>query len=293
MIEHRKKVHKGLNQLRYFTETIHPEYSPTAEERARVQRLIVAAAECHLIVEKEKEKAEGESDEEEEPFSKIPRKTAPCELCQVKLLLTEYECRIFDKSFNESRQEGEGTWKPSWQEWVTRTLRREAVLGGNEQVAKQAEEFAQLLETLKAEYKEMSKFWVEINYTTAAYDELNMCKLQLTAVDPEQLRKRKKKMKRHQISIHEIDLTRSELQAELDEAEMGFSRSMRNLSYLKHLAGNPEVQTCPVCGLKPEDKYSVWECGHQLCIQCLLAMKKYNGVKLSCPVCRHSQGFKE
>lgn len=248
-----------------------------------------------MILAKDKEKSDDSDQEDtEEPLAKMKRKT-PCELCQAKSLLIEYECKIFDKSFNEEKQEGEGTWKPSWQECVVKSLqgllRREA---GEEEgsVAKEADQFSQLMEALKAEYKELGKYWVEINYMAASFDELSMCKLQLTAVDPETLKKGEK-MKRNQISIHEIDLTRSELQAELNGLELAFLTSMRNLSYLKHLSSNPEVQSCPVCDQTPEDRYSVWECGHQLCIPCLLAMKKYHGVKLSCPVCRHSQGFKE
>lgn len=295
VIQYRKRVHKGLKQLNYFTEKIRPGYQATDKENAQIQSLIVAAAECHLILEKEAADAgEGEDKEEEceEPAAKMKRKT-PCELCQVKTLLIEYECKIFDKTFNEERQEGEGTWKPSWQEWITKTLqsllRRGTV---EERLLEDAEQFSGLMEALKQEYKELSKCWVEVNYTVAAFDELNMCKLQLTAVDPETLKKGEK-MKRHQISVHAIGLTRAELQAELDEVELGFVKSQRNLSYLNHLSSNPEVQTCPICSLKPEDKYSVWECGHQLCIQCLLAMKKYHGVRLNCPVCRHTQLIKE
>lgn len=285
-----------MNLLRYFTDNIRPGYVATSAEQTLIQSLILSAAECHLILEKDKKKGDdSDQGDTDEPLPKMKRKT-PCELCQAKSLLIEYECKIFDKSFNEEKQEGEGTWKPSWQECVVRSLqgllRRDASGEEEGSVVKEADQFGQLMEALKAEYKELGKFWVEINYMAASFDELSMCKLQLTAVDPETLKKGEK-MKRNQISIHEIDLTRSELQAELNGLELAFLTSMRNLSYLKHLSSNPEVQSCPVCDLTPEDRYSVWECGHQLCIPCLLAMKKYHGVKLSCPVCRHPQGFKE
>lgn len=316
----RYKIHKGLDELKYFTEKIRPGYVATDVEFAKIKSLLVAAADCHLMLEKEGKDTAGEgADEAYEPPQKV-RRDNPCELCQVKMALIEYECQIFDKSFNETTQEGDGTWNPSWQESVVRmlssTLRLAARQAREErdrkilesgaaanpklterveflaELVEQGESFAEYLEKLKSEYQELSKYWVEINYTVSAYDELSMCKLQLMAVDPETLKKGEK-LKRHQISIHEIDLTRTEMQAELNAVELEFLRSSRNLSYLRYLASNPEVQTCPICDTKPEDKYSVWACGHQVCIQCLIRMKRHSGIKLNCPICRHTQEFKE
>lgn len=296
VIEYRGRVRTAIKGLRYFTEKIRPGYEATEEEKSRINRLILAASECHLTKTKEEEE-ENEDDEDEdlnEPLPKIRRKI-PCELCQAKLLLIEYECKIFDKTFNEERQEGEGTWKPSHQEWIVRhllmALKRDSHSVDAAEI-KEADHFAQLVDKLKAEYKELSKFWVEINYTASAFDELNMCKLQLNVIDPEVLKKGEK-MKRNEISVHTIELTKDQFQIELNNAELGFLRSTRNLAYLKHLSSNPEVQPCPICDLRPVDKYSVWDCGHQMCIQCLLKMKKYNGVNLNCPVCRHLQSFKD
>lgn len=290
VIEHRSRVREAIKGLRYFTENIRPGYKATSQEKSRIDQLIVAASECHLT--KTKEEDNEDDDDQDEPLPKIKRKVL-CELCQAKLVLIEYECKIFDKTFNEERQEGEGTWKPSHQEWIIRhllmALKRDSVEAGE---IREADNFAQLVDKLKAEYKELSKFWVEINYTASAYDELNMCKLQLNVIDPELLKKGEK-MKRNEISVHTIELTKDQFQIELNNAELEFMKSTRNLSYLKHLSSNPEVHPCPICDLKPVDKYSVWDCGHQMCIQCLLKMKKYNGVNLNCPVCRNLQSFRD
>lgn len=303
----RQKVYKGLKSLKFFTEKISPGYVPTEKERRSIEALVLDAAECHLIFEKKAKDAQDEGDETG-PQEKKARKTL-CILCQTKLALSEYECKIFDKTFDEDKMENEGTWKPSWQEWVAgilnQVLRREVNWRENQQCEeledeyeeyknhlKEAGAFDDLMDSLKTEYRELSKYWIEINYTTASYDELTMCKLQLSAVDPETLKKGEK-LKRNQISIHEVCVVKQELQSELNAEEMAFVKSTHNLSYLKHLASNLAVQTCPICDHKPEDKYSVWQCGHQMCIPCLLAMKKYHGLKLSCPVCRHSQTFND
>lgn len=320
MSECRNLVHQGLDKLRYFTEKIRPGYVATELEYAKIKSLLVAAADCHLMLEKKRDDNGSDgADEAYEPPQKV-RRNNPCELCKLKIALSEYECKIFDKNYNQETREGDGSWNPSWQELVVRTLsstlRRLASKAREErdkkgpssgaeahaklvsqaefytEVVSDMEDFPDYMDKLKAEFQELSKYWVEINYTVAAYDELNMCKMQFTAVDPETLKKGEK-LKRHQISIHEIDLTRTELQAELNAVELEFAKGTRNMSYLRHLASNPEVHRCPICDIKPEDKYSVWACGHQVCIQCLLRMKRHTGVKLNCPICRHPQEFKE
>lgn len=293
-MEYRKRVQNAFKELEFFTEKIRPGYVQTDNDRNAIQALIQSAAECHLTKEEEPE------DDEEgiayEPVAKTKRKIT-CQLCQVKILLVEYECKIFDKTFNVDKNEGDGTWKPSYQEWIIRNLqqslkRTERTSDEDEADVEESNKLVQLIDKLKVEYKEFSKYWVEINYTASAYDELNMCKLQMIAVDPHSLKKGEK-LKRHEISIHEIHLTKGELQSALTEAEFDFVKYNRTLAYLKHLSSNTEALSCPICTLKPEDRYSVWECGHQMCIPCLLKMKKYNGVNLSCPVCRHNQRFQE
>jgi hypothetical protein len=53
----------------------------------------------------------------------------------------------------------------------------------------------------------------------------------------------------------------------------------------KHLA-NAEKNTCCVC---LEDTHSITECGHHLCLHCLIEIYKTSGVKFSidCPMCRN------
>lgn len=291
--EYRNRIVEAFKSLEYFTQKDRTD--PT--DIARRNALIVTAAECHLAVKENSDEDEGEEGEfpDNRPGAKI-RKTTRCELCGTKLLLAEYECKIFDKAFNEDREEGEGTWRNTYQEWIARhlfvVLKREARTTDSAEYL-EAESFVMLLDRLKSEFKLMSKFWIEINYTASAFDELAMCKYQLSAVDPEVLKKGEK-LKRNEISIHEIEITRDEIQMELNDAEIAFVRSLRNLSYLRHLSNNPdEVRPCPICDLKPRNKYSVWDCGHQMCIDCLLKMKKYHGTGLNCPVCRNAQSFHE
>lgn len=287
VVDHRNRVYQAFESLKFFTEKIKPNYVQTDEERQKIMLLVESAADCHLDL-----LTRPVEDEEEEPATKMMKKSK-CTLCIVKAVMMEYETKIFDKAFDEEKEEEKGTWKPSYQEWIVKilhqTLKKEVT---DNEIINQADSCVQLLDKYKNEYKEFSKYWVEINYTASAFDELSMCKSQLEAVDKRTLKKNEK-LKRNQIFKHDVGQTKLEFENQLHEAEMEFLRIKRTLNYLKHLSDNPDQRSCPICNIKPEDKYSVWNCGHQVCIPCLLQMKKYSGFNLACPVCRKAQKFNE
>lgn len=291
VIECRQNVFDAFNKLSFFTDKIAPNYIQTEDEQRRIQNLILAASECHLMIKGGKSKEDNNGDEGE-PSSKI-RKKVTCQLCSAKMILIEYECKIFNKDFNEDTQEGDGTWNPSYQEWILRVLHQTIRRGDqNSELLKQADDLLQMIEKYKNEYKELSKYWVEINYTASAFDELNMCKSQLQVVDRESLGLGDKK-ECNEIEALAIELTKNGFDNDLIGAESDFFRNKRTLAYLQHLSENPERTSCPICNQEPKDKYSVWDCGHQICFPCLVQMKKHYGLNLLCPVCRHSQQFKE
>lgn len=106
-------------------------------------------------------------------------------------------------------------------------------------------------------HQEYSKYWVEINYAAAAYDELNMCKSRLKSVDPEAIKNEPDAKSIMNIPYYEVDMKIFEHRAQLIEAERLFHRSQGTLKYLKHLENNSaEPEVCPICKQIPENKVS-------------------------------------
>lgn len=183
-----------------------------------------------------------------------------------------------------------------------------------------AETHLAMIEAIKNEYKDYSSYFMEINYAAAAYDELNMCKSRLKACDPDELDDDEDMAgNKLLISKYEVDLRSVEFQQEYTEAETKFVRLQGTLKYLRHLdkkSGTPDV--CPICNIVPDVKvdldkiicysnydcemcvfpspqYAVLECGHLLCIVCLLQlqMNSHNKSLIECALCRHRQRYSQ
>lgn len=152
-----------------------------------------------------------------------------------------------------------------------------------------------LVEGFKNEFKEYSQYWVEINYTVSAYDELNMCKSRLKDVDmledaPVILDPRKNNMC---IPSHMIMEVQEEMQTEKANAESNFVRIKGRLKYLEHLKENTKPEVCPICKQDPEERYAVLQCGHSLCFICVNQMARFQRNRLVCAICRHVQPYRE
>lgn len=55
----------------------------------------------------------------------------------------------------------------------------------DESYNKDGELHLQVIELIKDEYKQYSQYWVEVNHSAAAYDELKMCKSRMQMYDPQ------------------------------------------------------------------------------------------------------------
>lgn len=160
-------------------------------------------------------------------------------------------------------------------------------------VIKGGETELKLIEEFKNEFKEYSQFFVEINYTVSGYDELNMCKSRLEAVDVEEINEMSLDPRKNNMRVprHMIMEIQHEMQTEKSSSEHNFVRIKGRLKYLEHLKENTEVEICPICKQDPEERYAVLQCGHSLCIICVNQMARYQRNRLSCAICRHSQQF--
>uniref|UniRef100_A0A1B0GI16 Putative dna repair protein rad16 n=1 Tax=Lutzomyia longipalpis TaxID=7200 RepID=A0A1B0GI16_LUTLO len=280
IFEHRYEVVKAFKKLAFFTENVDPAKHVDAAIREKIEGLIYEAFECHLDVEQN----------QEEPEAPKPKKkrTVLCQLCRVKQKIRNFECVIFDKKYLENINSLRGSWNPSMEEVIAKTILAHSKKDHTpREIVEEAEQHLEYIEVIKKEYKEYSQLWSEIDYTVSAFDELKMCKSRLEAIRPEDLEKGEKKSKT-QIFTYEIADAEEEFRQQLQMAEKEFIRVWGVLKYLKHLEKNTGPEVCPICTQKPEEK-----CGHHLCMICMVQLRKYQKHNLTCSVCRHRQKYKE
>ncbi|KAG4066978.1 hypothetical protein HA402_007726 [Bradysia odoriphaga] len=277
----RKEVQKWFKKLQFFSANLKPRSVLDADNLRQVDFLVKSAFECHLNKEKE-----GETK------SPKPKKSSPCLLCQVKQVLLKYECLIFSKTFVDDAKENVGNWNPSYQETMLRVIYSFAKRDSNETIVNDGELHLQVIELIKDEYKKYSQYWVEINHSAAAYDELKMCKSRMQIYDPDlEDESTKSKLK---VSKYEIHDTFIELRQDKEIAELDFVRIQGVLKYLKHLQNKEEPDACPICKEIPTTKYCVLQCGHHICDDCFLRNNQINrNVSYKCCICRHQQKVSE
>lgn len=106
------------------------------------------------------------------------------------------------------------------------------------------------LENLQIICKRLIKFWIEMEYTIKAYDELNMCKMRITLTDDANDKSIFKIME------NEISGRILEQQNELMTAQRQFTIKLARLRYIKHLESDDDAGPCPICRLKEDDRVS-------------------------------------
>ncbi|KAL9701718.1 hypothetical protein quinque_005159 [Culex quinquefasciatus] len=279
--EQRNELVDAFDSIAYFRENLKPKHLWPAEVRGRIEALIRTAFLCHL----DPELPDLPYDERQE------RPT--CVLCKVKRTLNLYECMIFQKHFIEETNTTEGSWQMTVQEVIVRQIhaccRKERM---EKATIEEGNLFLAYLEALKDEFKHYSKYWVEINYAAAAFDELNMCRSRLQVITMEDLDQAGGKKSIQQILDYEVHETFEDLQVQKVTAEREFVRLKGTLKYLQHLGSVAEIDVCPICQCQPEEKYAVLQCGHHFCIVCapqLVRIARSQGNNVTCGVCRHKQ----
>lgn len=252
--QERSTVIKKFAGLDYFINNLKPDHAMSEDDIFKRNYLIRTAFECHLDV-----PPDSDDEDEIERRTNIPK----CQLCRIKDKLNEYECIIFDKTIVGDKiglDKARGTWNPSFQEIILKTLymlsKRDKF---KHDIIEKAEATFKLLEAIKEEFKEYSQYWVEINYSVAAFDELQMCKSRLEPydideiVDDRQISGRNANMR---FPKNLVDEVASNLQEERNAAELGLVRAEGKLKYLNHLKEAEKPDNCPVCKQSPDDKVS-------------------------------------
>uniref|UniRef100_A0A182LS81 RING-type domain-containing protein n=1 Tax=Anopheles culicifacies TaxID=139723 RepID=A0A182LS81_9DIPT len=297
MVERRQKLKLGFKSLAFFVNNLQPNHVWSEPVRTSIEQLVRAAFACHLDPALFMEDENGMRTEER--LVAAGQSAAPlCLLCEVKDTLNQLEAVLFLRK--QTQVATGGLWQVSPQEQVLKLLhqyakRQESI----ERIVTDGDHFLSFLERVKLEFKEYSQYWVEINYTVAAYDELSMCKSRLqllTKEEHEEMQHAKKKPSLMQLLAWQLPDTMAELQLTKDTSEREFIRLKGTLKYLEHLAARKDIDPCPICQVVPEGKYAVLQCGHHLCSICSLKMMKFaraSGKTTTCAICRHEQHVKD
>lgn len=286
-------VYESFKKLTYLTENLKALPLLDADVRAKVQKLIDSALDCHLDL-------QGGRRRRKETQPKM------CELCLAKEQLEKYERFIqpekkndTDKDRDKKKKQGKTKekWKLSQMEHTLRILRTQArQFDLSEDLQSDAKNHLKLMEALHNEFTELSQLWVEVNHAVSLYDEIEMCKSRLMVYDPIEIGTEKLPANTANlyVSKYDVDETMLTLHDQMKHAELEFVRKLGRLRYLDHLKKSSELENCPICCHPPVEKYVVLECGHHMCMICAVQWMETMATSgtLMCTICRHKQSKK-
>ncbi|XP_049541626.1 E3 ubiquitin-protein ligase SHPRH [Anopheles darlingi] len=303
LVKRHQDLRAAFVKLEFFVNNLKPRQQWADGIAQRIEALVSTAFACHLdpaLAQAEEENGEN-SGGLEMVRSKQP---APlCLLCQIKDTLKQLEAVLYMQT--KAQVATGGLWQITNEEAVLKLLDGRDKGGGQdkEEGAKELQSpsarFFAYLEAIKSESKEYSSYWVEVNYTVAAYDELNMCKSRFQLISLEEYQAMQRAKKKPTI----MQLLKSDLEGAMRDlhdtkllAERDFLRLQGTLKYLAHLGVRQEIDPCPICQTIPDETYAVLQCGHHFCRECIDTIKQLavsRGNIMTCGVCRHQQSVQE
>ncbi|XP_066993133.2 E3 ubiquitin-protein ligase SHPRH [Anabrus simplex] len=249
-------------------------------------------------------------------------KKGKCRICGCETLLKTYESLLFAVSSKQTEhslvgdvlmlgQLNKGTWKACEHERVIRVL--VAYVRGkraDKECIEDAATYLKWLESLKKEFKQLRHTWTQLRDQVSVQDELHMAKLRLRVRFPDEPRvqspRKHNPLKQlssnltnkvetiHIIEHHEVSAHEARLNSDRMQAQDELRRKTGQLQYLKNLGKNQGCKSnpdpCPICHTELGDKWSVLQCGHCFCIECIrLLMQSTGGLRMTsvkCPICR-------
>ncbi|XP_069684447.1 E3 ubiquitin-protein ligase SHPRH isoform X2 [Periplaneta americana] len=247
-----------------------------------------------------------------------------CRLCICECLLKNYESLVFAVSKKQTEhsmvgnvlllgQLNQGTWKPCEMERVLKVIVAH-VRGrrSNRECLEDGNQYLKLLEAIKREFRHLRLVWTQLRDQVSAQDELDMAKMRLRIRFPDepvpQSNKKRNPLQQlssnignavetiHIIENHQVSSYEARLEMERIVAQGDLRRKTGQLLYLENLRksrgldSNPDP--CPVCQTNLGDKWSVLQCGHCYCMECVRYMvdqsRGVRKVSVKCPICRET-----
>uniref|UniRef100_A0A0A1XCW3 E3 ubiquitin-protein ligase SHPRH n=1 Tax=Zeugodacus cucurbitae TaxID=28588 RepID=A0A0A1XCW3_ZEUCU len=277
-----KHLNEEFENLKFYTMHVTVRSKNTPAIWRDMTKFIRSVYDCHLseILDDNKER-------EKEKAKLKPKKSKQslCKLCQIRDALNDYECLLFNKVVDEATNMTEGLENPSFEVALIKVLfgfvrTKTSFLCYSQQIDKHWE----AIECRQQLCKKLIKYWIEIEYTVKAYDELDMCKMRIALAENEEEKTHFK------LLDYELDDTFVEQQMNLHNAQRQFAMKLARLKYITHLEADADTGPCPICQSEDENRYAVLECGHNICLFCLRTIRQYNAhQKLCCPICRNQQ----
>lgn len=245
-----------------------------------------------------------------------------CRLCIYETHLKNYESLVFAVSKKQTEhsmvgnvlllgQLNQGTWKPCEMERVLRVL--VAFVRGrrsNRECLEDGSQHLKMLDAIKKEFRQLRLVWTQLRDQVSAQDELDMAKMRLRIRFPDepvpQSNKKRNPLQqlssnigntvetihiieKHQVAAHETRFETERIVAQGDlRRKIGQLLYLENLRKSRGLDSNPDP--CPICQTNLGDKWSVLQCGHCYCMECVRYMVDQSRggrkVNVKCPICR-------
>ncbi|XP_030385375.1 E3 ubiquitin-protein ligase SHPRH [Scaptodrosophila lebanonensis] len=205
-----------------------------------------------------------------------------CRLCTIRDQINQFECLLFDKELEKEATVTDGVEKPSVEMTLIKVILM--FIRSKTEFHTWQTECSNKLETLNCLQnlsKLQIKYWIEVEYVVKAFDELEMCKMRILLTDnPDE-------QSNYRVLECQLDELMENNLANVNEAQLNFTRLAGRLKYLKHLKEDTNDKVCPICQTQDDDRYVVLVCGHFICQHCLDKMRMSSKETISkCPICR-------
>ncbi|OWF36325.1 E3 ubiquitin-protein ligase SHPRH [Mizuhopecten yessoensis] len=229
-----------------------------------------------------------------------------CQLCLVDKLFEDYESKLFSitqkpmatvEGDHTNTTRRQGTWADSELEKSLKVILSFAKIY---RVGLHLIEFGtthiKLMDTLKKEFKNLRSVWIAKHEQYQALDELDMATTRLRLRLPDEELPDTTQL--HVLQPAELAQQKLKLRTELTVAKNELRKKVGQLFYLKNLSKNQignedgvNPEPCPICQRELGVEWSVVQCGHCYCIECIRVMVvQYSfgsqNKRLKCAVCR-------
>ncbi|KAL1417154.1 hypothetical protein MTO96_000637 [Rhipicephalus appendiculatus] len=235
------------------------------------------------------------------------KKRNKCKYCVVHELFNLYEGRLFcfsEDTVHEEAQDKEealfgtlrrGNWGDSNLEKIIKSLNRSSSLAGDRALCSDGQVHVQLFAALKKEFRAMRAVYMSTRDYVGALDELEMATVRLEMLHQEVA---EEPLPLNVLRPWQVPEQWSKLLCEKELYQNDLKKKLGQLFYLKNLekAGihrgefNPEL--CPICQNPLGRRWSVMQCGHNFCLDCIKMVCSspscMRSGSLLCAVCRSS-----
>ncbi|XP_049511078.1 E3 ubiquitin-protein ligase SHPRH isoform X3 [Dermacentor silvarum] len=259
--------------------------NPSADE-------VVSAVECHLRPSK--------------------KKRNKCNYCVVHELFNLYESRLFCFSEDAAHEEAQdkedalfgalrrGNWGDSNLEKIIKSLSKSSSFAGDRALCSDGQVHVQLFAALKKEFRAMRAVYMNIRDFVGALDELEMATVRLEVHLPsEEVDKDAPPLPVNVLRPWEVPEQWSMLLYEKELHKNDLKKKLGQLFYLQnlekagsHRAGECNPEPCPICQNPLGTRWSVMQCGHNFCLDCIKMVCStpscMRSGSLLCAVCRSS-----